>query len=74
MTDGGGLMSYAADLLESYRIAARYVDRILRGANAGELPIEQPTRLRLAVNMRTAKAQGIRIPQWILQRADRLLE
>lgn len=74
MTEAGGLMSYASDLLDSYRRAARYVDRILRGANAGELPIEQPTRLRLAVNMRAARAQGIRIPQSILQRADRILE
>jgi putative ABC transport system substrate-binding protein len=74
MTEAGGLMSYASDLLDSYRRAARYVDRILRGAHAGELPIEQPTRLRLAVNLRVARAQGIRIPQSILQRADRILE
>jgi putative tryptophan/tyrosine transport system substrate-binding protein len=74
MAEEGGLMSYAADLLDSYRRAARYVDRILRGANAGDLPIEQPTRLRLVVNMRAAKALGIRIPQSILQRVDRILE
>ena len=74
MAEEGGLMSYAADLLESYRRAAWYVDRILRGANAGELPMEQPTRLRLAVNMRVARGQGIRIPPSILQRADRILE
>ncbi len=74
MTEVGGLMSYAADLLENYRRAARYVDRILRGAKAGDLTIEQPTRLWLAVNMRTARAQGIRIPQSILQRADRIIE
>jgi putative ABC transport system substrate-binding protein len=67
MAAEGGLMSYAADLLDSYR-------RALRGANAGDLPMEQPTRLRLAVNMRVARAQGIRIPQSILQRADRILE
>lgn len=74
MAEEGGLMSYAADLLDGYRRAARYVDRILRGANAGELPMEQPMRLRLAVNLSTARAQGIRIPQSILQRADRILE
>lgn len=70
MAEEGGLMSYAADLLDSYRRAARYVDRIPRGASAGELPMEQPTRLRLAVNMRVARAQGIRIPQSILQRGS----
>lgn len=74
MTELGGLMSYAADLLDSYRRAARYVDRILRGAKAGDLAIEQPTRLWLAINMRAARAQGIRIPQSILQRADRIIE
>ena len=67
-------MSYAPHLLDNYRRAARYVDRILRGANPGELPIEQPTRLTLAVNLRTAKAQRIKIPQSILQRADRIIE
>jgi putative ABC transport system substrate-binding protein len=74
MAEAGGLMSYASNLLDNYRRAARYVDRILRGANPGELPIEQPTRLWLAVNLRTAKVQGIRIPPSILQRADRVIE
>lgn len=74
MTEAGGLMSYAPDLMESYRRAARYVDRILRGANPGELPIEQPTKVRLAVNLRTARAQAIQVPQAILQRADRIIE
>ena len=74
MTEAGGLMSYAPDLMESYRRAARYVDRILRGAKPGELPIEQPTKVRLAVNLRTARAQAIQVPQAILQRADRLIE
>jgi putative tryptophan/tyrosine transport system substrate-binding protein len=74
MTEAGGLMSYAPDLLDSYRRAARYVDRILKGAKAGDMAIEQPTRLLLAINMRAAKAQGIRIPQSILQRADRIIE
>ena len=74
MAEEGGLMSYAADLIDNYRRAARYVDQILRGANAGDLPIEQPTRLRLVVNLRAARAQGIRIPQTILQRVDRIIE
>jgi putative ABC transport system substrate-binding protein len=74
MAEEGGLMSYAADLPDSYRRAARYVDRILRGANAGELAMEQAQELRLSVNMRVARAQGIRVPQSILQRADRILE
>ena len=74
MADAGGLMSYASNLVDSYRRAARYVDRILRGANPGELPMEQPTQLWLAVNLRAANARGIRIPPSILQRADRVIE
>jgi putative ABC transport system substrate-binding protein len=72
--DAGGLMSYAAPLADSYRRAARYVDLILRGAKPGELPIEQPTRLSLVINLRTAKAQGIRIPSDVALRADRVIE
>ena len=67
-------MSYAVNLVESDGRAAHYVDRILRGAKPGDLPIQQPTRLSLAVNLRTARAQGIRVPQSILQRADRVIE
>ena len=74
MTETGGLMSYAPDLLDSYRRAARYVDRILKGAKPGDLAIEQPTRLLLAINLRAAKAQGVKIPQSILRRADRIVE
>jgi putative ABC transport system substrate-binding protein len=70
----GGLMSYAVSLPESYRRAATYVDRILRGANPAELPIEQPTRLSLAVNLKTAKALGVAIPPAVLARADRVIE
>lgn len=70
----GGLVSYAVSLPESYRRSAAFVDRILRGAKPGELPIEQPTRLSLAVNLRTAKALGIVIPATVLARADRVIE
>jgi putative ABC transport system substrate-binding protein len=74
MAEAGGLISYAPNLLDSYRSAARYVDRILRGANPGDLPIEQPKRLQLAVNLRTARSKGIRLPASILGRADRFIE
>lgn len=72
--EAGGLMSYAPELIDSYRRAARYVDRILRGANPAELPIEQATRLSLAVNLTTARQLGIRIPPAVLARADRVIE
>lgn len=72
--EAGGLMSYAAPLADSYRRAARYVDLILRGAKPGDLPIEQPTRLSLTVNLKTAKAQGIEIPREVVLRADRVIE
>jgi putative ABC transport system substrate-binding protein len=72
--EAGGLMSYAISLPETYRRAAGYVDRILRGAKPGELPIEQPTRLSLAVNLKTAKQLGITIPAAVLARADRMIE
>lgn len=74
MAEAGGLIAYAPDLLESYRRAARYVDLILKGAKPGELPMEQPTRLVLTVNARTAKAQGVALPPALLARADRIVE
>jgi len=72
--DAGGLVSYSAPIEDGYRRAAYYVHRILQGANPGDLPIEQPTRLKLVVNLKTAKSQGIKIPQSILLRADRVIE
>ncbi len=72
--DAGALMSYAVSLVESYRRAASYVDKILRGAKPAELPIEQPTRLSLAVNLKIAKQLGVSIPAAVLARADRVIE
>lgn len=73
-TEVGGLMSYANDVHENYRRAAVLVDKILKGANPAELPVEQPDRFHLVINLKTAKALGLTIPQSILLRADRVIE
>lgn len=72
--DAGGLMSYAADLVELYRRAADYVDRLFKGARASDLPVELPTKFEFVLNKRTANILGLTIPQSILLRADRVIE
>ena len=72
--EAGGLIAYFTDHIAHYRRAATYVDRILRGAKPADLPIEQPTKFDLAINLKTAKALGLTIPPSLLQRADQVLE
>jgi putative ABC transport system substrate-binding protein len=70
----GGLLSYGPDPVDNYRRAATYVDRILRGAKPGDLPVQFPTKYEMVVNLKTAKALGLNVPQSLLVTADEVIE
>ncbi len=72
--EAGGLITYGPSQLDLYRRAATYVDKILKGAKPSELPVQQPTKFELVVNLKTAKALGLTIPQSIMIRADEVIQ
>ena len=73
-TESGGLMAYSPNRTEMYRRSATFVDKILKGAKPADLPVEQPTKFELAINMKTAKALDVRIPDVMRLRADKVIE